>query len=554
MLGACLDEFEQANAGIGQARDIAIGPLKSLAAVAQLRIERVDAAGNSFARLEPVRGDIGESLTQGRNTFGQSLSLLGEGRDLRELCLAALRNSGVEESELLFELTSDFVLSGGEGARTLAGFVLESLVAFGDPLIDPRCLFGKCAELRICRLDGRFVDFLDLGHRLGEAGAHILDLVRPGSHSRIFAFANRTGDCHRLIAQGADALTHGRQGEFLVRARLFVHFCNFAAQGYRTCIERGQRFDFMAVQFVAELFAFCPQGSKALFGNGFELLGLLAECGHRVVDARPYVCDAALALAAVLLEGRKTFDQRIELFLCGAAHSADAIGNVLCRARDDRQIVPQLAHILERRLADSGNCIDLLAIVADQALQTIGIFGNPFGGAATEIFEVAGLAAEKFAGQAKLAVDDHQALFKPPRFFGKAVSNFPEPLGFMSGIARRQHPEAHDQEHRYCPGSGPGDTLLGSGTGKHFGAIGPEEKSGPSGYCQQRESGHDPSAFREDGFLLKPFRVFVFDFFGLFLFQRFRGFGSFRRGFLTFDDGNVRALCHLEDLPQSGRA
>ena len=119
-----------------------------------------------------------------------------------------------------------------------------------------------------------------------------------------------------------------------------------------------------------------PRGGAKLLCDGAELPGLRFECHRRFVDALSQSDCRSLAVPNSLSR-REARGQLVRLGFRRPPGATDLVGHILGRVGDDREVVPQLVHVLECRVADAGDRGHLLAIVVDEALKAVGMFGNP---------------------------------------------------------------------------------------------------------------------------------------------------------------------------------
>ena len=214
----------------------------------------------------------------------------------------------------------------------------------------------------------------------------------------------------------------------------------FFAQAVGSAPQSGEGFDFVAVELGTELMAALPEHGKARAGDVFEMLDLRVERRQRVVDARAERSDLPLACFAELIEPVEPGYELFDLRLRGVAGVADLAGDIARGVGNDRQMAAEPVHVLERRRADAADSLDLLAVVADQALQRVGVLGNSLAGHAAEGFEIARLGGNELAGQAELAVDYGQAMLEPGAFLRQGPRDIAEAGRLAPRMAKGQQP------------------------------------------------------------------------------------------------------------------
>ena len=131
------------------------------------------------------------------------------------------------------------------------------------------------------------VDLGDAADGLDHALLELRDGFRPAFRRFALADAQGIGDSGAVVAQlrqaRAEAFERRGFGGFDLVAMRF----ELIAQRVGTTADGGERLDLAAVEIGAEGGAALGQLGEALGGDFFELCGLGAECGERLVDLAP---------------------------------------------------------------------------------------------------------------------------------------------------------------------------------------------------------------------------------------------------------------------------
>ena len=386
LFGAGLDQFEESHAGIGEAGNVLIGPVECFPAAAKLSDKGIDPASQCLARLMALRGDGLESVSERGDALAQFIALFGQGFELHTLRLPPFGKGFVKRRHALFQGHRRFVLRGRQLGGAALCFGLENAIALGNLGVDPGRFVEEGLELGVCRFERGFVDLLDLSHGLFEPGLHRIDLSGPGPDGCILALANGDCDAGSLFPERLDAGLHGRQRLGFLLASRRMGLGQFAAQSHAPRPEARQRFNFLRLQVVADSVTALGQSGKALGHDGLKLGCLVGEGGERFVHTLAKRGDLSFAGLAKLIQTFEARNKRPELVLRRASDTADLVRHIAGGVGDDREIVAQLLHIFERCGAGAGDGIDLFAIVADKPLQPVGVLGNFFRCAASQIF------------------------------------------------------------------------------------------------------------------------------------------------------------------------
>ena len=243
-----------------------------------------------------------------------------------------------------------------------------------------------------------------------------------------------------ILAQGFHAGSHMFDHTVFFGIGRRVGIGKFAPQSDAPRTESCQSLDLVGLQIVANFVALFGKSDEAARRDRFHFLSLRGERGDGVIDTLAQGTDLPLARLAEDVEALEPCNDRAELVLRRAAYPADLVGDILGRVCDDRQVRPQALHVFPRGETGAGNGIDLFSVIANKPLQTIGMFGNLFRRAAPQIFEIAGLVAEKFARKAQFAVHGDEPVFQQRRFIRKRSRHFAIAPCFAGRGARLQDP------------------------------------------------------------------------------------------------------------------
>ncbi len=502
MFGTGTNELEQAHALIGQLRNALTARVELGASFGDSRGE----AGRRFveraAGFAAQRGDSRHLRGQRRHPCGQRVATLGETGNMSQMLLLALGDSLVERRQAC-----------RQGRGCLAFALLGLSLAFGDvlgerlraihhDLFDPFGLLAERLKPFTGIIQGVGIDLGDLADGVTQALLEFVDGVGPAPGGVVLRRAQQFGDLQAFRSGHADAFA--QESDFLFGAALDFGMARFEffAQPVSATAQRGEGFDFMTVEFGAKLAAALAEHCKARAGDVFEMVGLGIEGCQRVVNSRAQRGDLAFARLAKLIEPIEAADQLLELALGGIAGLADLAGDVARGVGDHRQFAAQPVHVVERGRADAADRLDLFAVVADQALQRVGVLRNPLAGDAAEQFEVARLGGDEIARQAELAVDHCQAFFKSCAFQRQRPRNVGKARCFAARMPQRQQPQRNDEQHRHGPGDDPGAPLVRRAAGKDLALVRPAEEPGPAEDRQNGEGGHDPAPLARCRFVL----------------------------------------------------
>ncbi len=160
------------------------------------------------------------------------------------------------------------------------------------------------------------------------------------------------------------------------------------SQFVRPATDCRQRIGLARFQLDAEVIALLAQGFKAFLRQALERGSLLLEGSESLADLVAQAVHLPPAGFTEFIESRETGHELVQLVLGGMPGIANLACYISRGIGDDRQLVAQTVHIAKGGSADFADGIHLLAIVANQRLQAVGMLRQALAGDAPQRFQV----------------------------------------------------------------------------------------------------------------------------------------------------------------------
>ena len=200
MLDAGLDQFEQADAAIGQLGDCGIGAVQSLAACRELVTQRGQARRDAVFGGAAKLGHFIELAGERFELAGGSFAVGQQSCALFFLRGAALGDLFVKPFQLASQLRDEFAMARFELAAAALDLFGKQPVALDHPGVDIFGFLGQFRQPVAGRGHRPFVDLANLGDRCGKILFQLPDCLLPGIERGILALAQRTDHRSALVA------------------------------------------------------------------------------------------------------------------------------------------------------------------------------------------------------------------------------------------------------------------------------------------------------------------------------------------------------------------
>ena len=200
VLRAGLDQFEQADARIGERGHRHIGPVERFAAFGELFRKARDRNGDKIAGLTALRRGRIDLARECREAVFDLRGSLAQCFEMRDMPFAMRGECGIERGEAGFHPFGRLDLRGFERVAPFAERGFERTVALVQLLVDRDRLVAQQSQLGVGRVGRAPVELGNLRDGVFEPGLQRLDLAAPMRERGIFRLTQIGGDPGRIGA------------------------------------------------------------------------------------------------------------------------------------------------------------------------------------------------------------------------------------------------------------------------------------------------------------------------------------------------------------------